>query len=263
MEKIVRKYYLRSFYIITLIFSILMLTLHFIFQSVGKYSVSFTQLSPTLAVVFISLILREKAIINNIKKHFHINTTVVKWLVPTIAIPSICIVVSSCILTYYKIDYVPWKGDMSFYILSFVAMLIGSAAEEIGWRGFLLPNLQKKYTPFMSSVIVGILWGVWHLNFTGGILGFILYTVTIIEMSILMSWLYNKSNGSMLLMTVWHLIFNLTSHIFLWDRFSLQLFIVEGIVFGIMCLIILIIDRVKIKHEKSIHIYSKDTKSTI
>lgn len=240
MEKIIRKYYLRSFYIITFICSFFLLILHFIFQSVGKYSVSFTQLSPTLAVVFISLILKDKTIIKDIKNHFLIDKNFVKWVIPTMAIPSICIVASGFIMTYYKIDYVPWKGNLYFYLLNFVAILVGSAAEEIGWRGFLLPNLQKRYTPFISSIIVGILWGVWHLNFTGGILGFILYTVTIIELSILMSWVYNKSNGNLLLMIIWHLIFNLTSHIFLWDRFSLHLFIVEGIVFGILCLLIII-----------------------
>jgi membrane protease YdiL (CAAX protease family) len=243
MKKIIHVYYLRSFYIITLLFSILLLTLHFVFESIGKYSVSFTQLSPALAVVFISLILKDKTIINDIKNHFRVNKTVVKWMIPAIVIPSICIVVSSLIMTYYKIDYVPWQGDMLFYVLNFVAILIGSAAEEIGWRGFLLPNLQKKYSPFISSIIVGILWGVWHLNFTGGILGFVLYTVTIIEMSILMTWLYNKSNRNLVLMTVWHLVFNLTSRIFLWERFTLQLFVAESIVFGILCLLILIIER--------------------
>ncbi len=200
-------------------------------------------MSPALAVVFISLILKDKTSINDIKNHFHINKIVVKWTIPAIAIPGICIVVSSFIMTYYKIDYVSWKGDLLFYILNFVAMLIGSVAEEIGWRGFLLPNLQKRYTPFISSIIVGILWGVWHLNFTGGIGGFVLYTVTIIEMSILMTWVYNKSNGSILLMSVWHLIISLTSHIFLWDRFNFQLFVVESIVFGILCVFILILER--------------------
>lgn len=243
MDKLIRKHYLKSFYIITLIFSFLLLILHFIFQLVGKYSLSFTQLSPALAVVFISMILKDKLIIQDIKKHFLIDKNFVKWLITAMAIPSICIIVSSFIITYYKIEYVPWKGNLSFYILSFVAILVGCAAEEIGWRGFLLPNLQKKHTPFISSIIVGLLWGIWHLNFTGGILGFILYTVTIIEMSILMTWLYNKSNGNLLLMTIWHLVFNLASHIFLWDRFNLQLFIIQGIVFGIMCLLILIIER--------------------
>jgi len=175
--------------------------------------------------------------------HFHINKTVAKWLLPAIVVPGLCIIVSSFIMTYYEVDFVSWEGDTLFYVLSFVAMLIGSAAEEIGWRGFLLPNLQKKYTPFISSIIVGILWGVWHLNFTGGFWGFFLYTVTIIEMSILMTWLYNKSDGNLVLMTVWHLTFNVTSHIFLWSRFTLQLFVVESIVFGILCLFLFIIER--------------------
>lgn len=243
MEKVLRKYYLRSFYIITLIFCLPLLILHFIFQSVGNYSVSFTQLSPTLAVVFISLILKDRSIIKDIKNHFLIDENFIRYVIPTIAIPSICIVVSSFIMTYYKIDYVPWKGNLSFYILNFLAIVVGCAAEEVGWRGFLLSNLQKRYSPFITSIIVGIMWGVWHLNFTGGILGFLLYTVTIIEMSILMSWIYNKSNGNLLLMTVWHLVFNLTSRIFLWDRFNINLFMVESIVFGIVCLIVLIIEK--------------------
>lgn len=244
MEKVLRKYYLRSFYIITLIFCLPLLILHFIFQSVGNYSVSFTQLSPTLAVVFISLILKDRSIIKDIKNHFLIDENFIRYVIPTIAIP-LCgrIVVSSFIMTYYKIDYVPWKGNLSFYILNFLAIVVGCAAEEVGWRGFLLSNLQKSYSPFITSIIVGIMWGVWHLNFTGGILGFLLYTVTIIEMSILMSWIYNKSNGNLLLMTVWHLVFNLTSRIFLWDRFNINLFMVESIVFGIVCLIVLIIEK--------------------
>lgn len=243
MEKIIRKYYLSSFYIITLLFSAFLLPLHFVFQSAGKYSISFTQLSPTFAVLFISLILKDQAIINDIKTHFHINKIVLKWTILAIAIPGICIIVSSFIMTYYKISYVSWKGDMLFYILSFVAILIGSVAEEIGWRSFLLPNLQKKYTPFISSIIVGIIWGVWHLNFNGGIGGFILYTITIIEMSILMTWIYNKTNGSVLLMSIWHLVFNLTSHIFLWDRFNIQLFKIQSIVFGVLCVFLLILER--------------------
>jgi membrane protease YdiL (CAAX protease family) len=243
MDKIIRKNYIKSFYFITFIFSILLLTLHFVFQSAGNYSISFTQLSPALAVIFISLIIKDKTILIEIKNKFLLNKIVLKWLLPAIAIPGICIVVSSLIMTYIKNEYVPWKGDILFYILSFVAMLIGSIAEEIGWRGFLLPTLQKKYSPFFSSVFVGILWGVWHLNFTGGIGGFILYTITIIEMSILMTWIYNKSNGSLLIMSVWHLTINLSSHIFLWNRFNIQLFIVESIVFGVFCVIVLILDR--------------------
>jgi membrane protease YdiL (CAAX protease family) len=213
---------------------------------VGKYSVSFTQLSPAFAVLLIAIILRDKTIIDEIKAHFHFDRSHTKWILPIIAIPSACIILSSFILTNLGVAFVTWDGNLMFYILNFFAILIGSVTEEIGWRGFLLPNLQKKHKPFVSSIIVGILWGVWHLNFNGGILGFIMYTITIVEMSILMTWVYNKSGGNLLLMTVWHLVFNLVSHIFLWGRFGLSLFIVESIVFGIMCLLLFNVKDLKI-----------------
>jgi membrane protease YdiL (CAAX protease family) len=227
----------------TFLFSILLLTLHFIFRSAGEYSVSFTQLAPAFAVAALTVLLKEKTIINDIRNHFRVDKTVVKWLIPAMAVPAMCIIISSFIMSYYEIGFVAWEGDALFYILNFVAIVIGCASEEIGWRGFMLPNLQKKYTPFISSIIVGILWGFWHLNFTGGLLGFVLYTVTIIEMSLLMTWLYNKSDGNLVLMTVWHFTFNVTSHIFLWDRFTLQLFAVESVVFGILCLLLVVIER--------------------
>jgi membrane protease YdiL (CAAX protease family) len=220
-----------------------LLTLHYVFQSAGDYSVSFTQLAPAFALAALIFLLKDKTIIKDIRNHFCVDKTVLKWLMPAIAVPALCIIFSSFILVYYDVGFVAWEGDTLFYLLNFVAMLIGCAAEEIGWRGFLLPNLQKKYTPFSSSVFVGILWGVWHLNFTGGLMGFILYTVTIIEMSILMTWLYNKTAGNLVLMTVWHFSFNVTSHMFLWDRFTLQLFAVESVVFGILCLFLFVSER--------------------
>ena len=243
MERIIRKYHLSSFFIITMVFSIVLFILHFIFPSAGNYSVSFTQLSPALTVGFISLVLNERNIIEKIKEKFFLNKSIIRWMIPAITIPFLLIAGSSMVLSFFNVEFVPWTGSFSFYTISFIAMLIGSTAEEIGWRGFLLPNLQKKHSPFVSSIIVGILWGVWHLNFTGGITGFLLYTITIIEMSILMTWLYNRTGGSLILMSLWHLTFNLSSHFFLWDRFGIQLFIVESILFGIACVILAVMEK--------------------
>lgn len=243
VKKIIRKHYLTSFYIITIIFSLLLLTLHFILPTAGKYSVSFTQLAPTFAVIFISMILRDREELLSIKSRFYFDAAIIKWIIPAIAIPSICIAISGYILSFYSFLYISWSGSVSFYILNIIFIFIGCAAEEIGWRGFLLPKLQKKHSPFISSIIVGLLWGVWHLNFMDGVLGFILYNITIIEMSILMTWIFNKTNGNLLIMIVWHFIFNLTSHILLWERFNTNLYIVESTVFGILCIAVLTIGK--------------------
>lgn len=136
LEKIIRKYSLSSFYVMTFLFSILLLTLHYVFQSAGDYSVSFTQLAPAFAVGALALLLKDKTIIKDIRNHFRVDKTVVKWLIPSIAVSAVCIIVSSFIMTYYEVDFVAWEGDSLFYLLNFVAILIGCAAEEIGWRGF-------------------------------------------------------------------------------------------------------------------------------
>ena len=42
-------------------------------------------------------------------------------------------------------------------------MLFGGGLEEAGWRYILQPEMEKKYSPFIATIIVGIIWWVWHL----------------------------------------------------------------------------------------------------
>ena len=53
----------------------------------------------------------------------------------------------------------PW------YMLAavFPMMIIGGGLEEIGWRGFLQPALEKKMPFWLAAIVVGVIWGVWHL----------------------------------------------------------------------------------------------------
>jgi CAAX protease family protein len=44
------------------------------------------------------------------------------------------------------------------------AMLSGSIGEEIGWRGFAQPLLQKSAGALGAAVVLGVIWGIWHLN---------------------------------------------------------------------------------------------------
>lgn len=115
--------------------------------------------------------------------------------------------------------------------------------EEVGWRGFLLPTLCKNHSLFASSLIVGVLWGVWHLNFTGGPLGFLLFTGSIVLNSVFLAWLYRRSGGNLFVAILEHFSFNLFSHLFLWNRFGTRAFLTEIALYGAADLIVVWIDR--------------------
>ena len=94
-------------------------------------------------------------------------------------------------------------GFLLFYIFFFVM------TEEAAWRGFALPRLQARYDALTASLILGVLWGVWHLPlwFTPGSFqtfsfpGFLILTVA---MSIITTWLFNNTRGSVLLCGILH-----------------------------------------------------------
>jgi membrane protease YdiL (CAAX protease family) len=82
--------------------------------------------------------------------------------------------------------------------------------EETAWRGFALPRLQARYNALNSSLILGVLWGLWHLPLvfvpdsfqsTVPYVGFLLSTIAT---TIIMTWLFNHSHGSVLVAAVFH-----------------------------------------------------------
>jgi uncharacterized protein len=74
--------------------------------------------------------------------------------------------------------------------------------EEIGWRGFGLPHLMKKYGFIISSLVVGVIWALWHLpgylvNFGApNDIPFIVFSVWVVAASFIFTWLYIKSNNN-------------------------------------------------------------------
>jgi uncharacterized protein len=67
-----------------------------------------------------------------------------------------------------------------------------------------------------------------------------------------MTWIFNKTGGNMTLMILEHFCFNLFSHIFLWNRFNIKLFIVEIVLFGLMTVLLLIMDKPTFTKKKYI-----------
>lgn len=227
----------------SLVFSLILLPLHSLFPAMGTYAVSFTQFGPLFSVLLLASLMKEEGILQDISRRFAFGKISWKWSAIILILNVALLLSSGLALSLLGVEGVAWSGSLLFYVLNFTGIVVGAIAEETGWRGYLLPEFQKRFSPMKSAVYTGIIWGVWHLNFTGGVAGFLFYTLTIIETSIIMTWIYNRTKGSLPLMVLYHIFFNLFSRMLLWQRFRLELFIAESLLFGIVCFYIYTADR--------------------
>jgi membrane protease YdiL (CAAX protease family) len=99
-----------------------------------------------------------------------------------------------------------------FFIL--VGLFHGGLDEELGWRGYALPRLQARYGALTASLILGVLWACWHLplwffpDATQASLSFPVFLVGGVALSIILTWLYNSTGGSLLLVILAHTIYD-------------------------------------------------------
>lgn len=95
-------------------------------------------------------------------------------------------------------------------------LFLSVLGEEIGWRGYALPRLQKRQSALAASLIIGVMWGMWHLpefwmedNFHQEI-PLSLFLLQDVALSIVMTWLYNGTGGSLLIVHLFHAASNTT-----------------------------------------------------
>jgi membrane protease YdiL (CAAX protease family) len=99
------------------------------------------------------------------------------------------------------------SAKLSLYILPFFLFDFLTNAEEMGWRGYVLPRLQIRHSALISSLVLGAIWALWHLPrylAPGDSGSFVLGTLKILAEAILYTWLYNNTKGSLLLATIMH-----------------------------------------------------------
>ena len=101
-------------------------------------------------------------------------------------------------------------------IVFLVVFFQAGLAEEIGWRGYALPGLQKRFGALASSLILGIIWGIWHfhpLNFADMWPMAFWYMLDIVAFTVIFTWLYNHTQGSILLAALFHTASNVSDWI--------------------------------------------------
>jgi membrane protease YdiL (CAAX protease family) len=116
------------------------------------------------------------------------------------------------VLAIGQVNFLPNLGLAAWLLW----VLTSGIGEETGWRGFALPRLQVKHNAFVATLLLWLVWAVWHLpSFfylpsykSMGLAGFPGFAFSLLAGATLFTWLYNSSYGSLLAVALFHGGFN-------------------------------------------------------
>jgi uncharacterized protein len=173
---------------------------------------------PTLAAFIMTGITEGKTGTHHLLRRYVLWRVKLRWyLFVLLVIPAVevlgAIAVPGVLGSYQPLTLSLVLAYPAAFVSTFV--LGGPLGEEPGWRGFALPRLQLLHGPLVGSIILGILWALWHLPlFWSGIWTpptipniamFILMTTAL---TVIMAWVFNNAKGSLLITMLMHASFN-------------------------------------------------------
>ncbi len=141
-----------------------------------------------------------------------------KWLIPALLLGPITTLVA-VVLILLAGGEVGWGHAVPPLLIVpiFLLIYIQALSEEYGWRGYALDPLQSHFNALTASLILGVIWALWHLPlfFIEGsvqenipLYEYILQTMVL---AIFYTWLYNNTGGSVLIAALFHAVGNTAS----------------------------------------------------
>lgn len=174
-------------------------------------------IGPALAAVIVTHVAYGKAQVRDLLKaliHWRVGPA---WYLVAVLGPAVLLLGGQGITKFlgFSLTRPEPQGNLLPPVISaFVMSLFSNPWEEVGWRGFALPHLQKRYTAWIATLIVGVLWGLWHLPlffWAGNPMAeysFLPWFISTVAGTFIYTWLYNGTEGSLLLVTLFHITLN-------------------------------------------------------
>jgi uncharacterized protein len=133
------------------------------------------------------------------------------WYIVAVLSPVVLLTVAQVVTKLLGLPVtiaMPQVNLSPYVIFGFGVNFFANTCEEIGWRGFALPRLQKRHNALLATLIVGTLWGLWHfpLIFLAGPMSEspFLWFISIVTDAFMYTWIYNSTKGSILLVALFH-----------------------------------------------------------
>lgn len=223
--------------------------------------------SPLFAACILTYKESGKIGINNLLKRIfdykRIKST--KWTLTIVLLP---IIIFFLIYLSLKIGNIKLPENYTIHYLSIPFLLVffflGAIGEEVGYMGYIIDPLQKKYNAFWASIIIGIPWAVWHYpsiiqqghNFVWILWG----TLGTVAFRVLYVWIYNNTNQSLFACILPHCLYNTGRVIFPNNKTISPLADYPDIHYSVIAIIAIIV--IILWGRKTLRSYIFETKTT-
>ncbi len=202
---------------------------------------------PTIGAFVVTAMTEGKPGVRTLWRRFWNRSLSIKWLfVILLFFPTLYLVTNLVARTLdgQAYPFLTWPNQPWMFIPSFIAngLIHGGLSEEFGWRGYVLPRFQAKWNALVSTFILGVIWGVWHLPLLqAGMLSahsvaeLVLWQTLV---AIFFTWVFNNTNGSILAVVLFHAMANSSGEIVWSGGSSPWFFYGVSLVAGILIVII-------------------------
>jgi uncharacterized protein len=128
------------------------------------------------------------------------------WAFLILGIPAIVYTGALFAGTATEFEFSPWYtvfGSLA------ITLAIGPI-EEFGWRGLALPLLQRRHSPIVASLILGSLWGLWHVpafllsGTEQASWSFPAFFIGVLALAVIVTPMFNAARGSILMAALFH-----------------------------------------------------------
>ena len=171
--------------------------------------------SPNFAAMIVIGITQGWSGINGLFKKFTVWRVGIRLWIMALLMP--VLIAISAVLLHLSVG-----GKIDLSLISCLPMVFllrigfslstGGIGEEAGWRGFALPIMQERFGALWASLLLGLAWAFLHMPMwflrQWDITLIVYFIVLVLCLSILLTWFYNRTNGSLLIIAVVHSMFN-------------------------------------------------------
>lgn len=183
---------------------------------------------PSISALIIVYITDGKSEVYGLLRKYKIVRVHLKWYAFVMFVPSIIYFIAILMTSLVSfelgnLDFI--EAFKMFFPYFLLALPFGPVMEELGWRGYMLPKLLDRYGIFSASLILGLVWTFWHIasfTFPGAAIpsvfevnawSILLYTLSITSQTLVFTYIYLKTKGSVFIAILLHAFFNASSNV--------------------------------------------------